>query len=94
MIRVAFKILLHDTAKYLALVMGIAFATLLISQQSAIFHSVMESSVRDIIDVTEADIWVMKPSVETVDQPDQMAELTVNRVRSTAGVEWAVAYYQ
>jgi putative ABC transport system permease protein len=93
-IRVAFKILLHDTAKYLALVMGIAFATLLISQQSAIFHSVMESSVRDIIDVTEADIWVMKPSVETVDQPDQMAELTVNRVRSTAGVEWAVAYYQ
>ena len=94
MIRVAFKILLHDTAKYLALVMGIAFATLLISQQSAIFHSVMESSVRDIIDVTEADIWVMKPSVETVDQPDQMAELTVNRVRSTEGVEWAVAYYQ
>jgi putative ABC transport system permease protein len=93
-IRVAFKILLHDTAKYLALVMGIAFATLLISQQSAIFHSVMESSVRDIIDVTEADIWVMKPSVETVDQPDQMAELTVNRVRSTEGVEWAVAYYQ
>lgn len=94
MIRVAFKILLHDTAKYLALVMGIAFATLLISQQSAIFHSVMESSVRDIIDVTEADIWVMKPSVETVDQPDQMAELTVNRVQSTEGVEWAVAYYQ
>jgi putative ABC transport system permease protein len=93
-IRVAFKILLHDTAKYLALVMGIAFATLLISQQSAIFHSVMESSTRDIIEANEADIWVMKPSVETVDQPDQMAELTVNRVRSTPGVEWAVPYYQ
>jgi putative ABC transport system permease protein len=93
-IRIAFKILLHDTAKYLALVMGIAFATLLISQQSAIFHSVMESSTRDIIEANEADIWVMKPSVETVDQPDQMTELTVNRVRSTSGVEWAVPYYQ
>lgn len=94
MIRVAFKILLHDTAKYLALVMGIAFATLLISQQSAIFHSVMESAVRDIIESSEADVWVMKPSVETVDQPDQMSELVVSRVRSVRGVEWAVPYYQ
>jgi putative ABC transport system permease protein len=93
-IRIAFKILLHDTAKYLALVMGIAFATLLISQQSAIFHSVMESSVRDILESSEADIWVMKPSVETVDQPDQMADLMVNRVRSVRGVDWAVPYYR
>ena len=37
MINVAFKILLHDKAKYLALILGIAFATLLISQQAAIF---------------------------------------------------------
>lgn len=94
MIRVAFQVLLHDTAKYLALVVGIAFATLLISQQSAIFHSVMESSVRDIIESSEADVWVMKPSVETVDQPDPMTELMVNRVRSVRGVEWAVPYYQ
>jgi len=36
---VAFKILLHDKAKYVALVLGVSFATLLISQQSAIFHS-------------------------------------------------------
>jgi putative ABC transport system permease protein len=94
MIRVAFKILLHDSAKFLALVLGIAFASLLISQQAAIFHSVMESSARDIIEASEADIWVMKPSVETIDQPDQMPELTVQRVRSADGVEWAVPYYQ
>lgn len=94
MIRIAFKILLHDTAKYLALVVGIAFATMLISQQSAIFHSVMESSTVDITEASEADIWVMKPSVETVDQPDSMVELAVNRVRSVPGVQWAVPYYQ
>jgi putative ABC transport system permease protein len=94
MIRVAFKILLHDSAKFLALVLGIAFASLLISQQAAIFHSVMESSARDIIEASEADIWVMRPSVETIDQPDQMPELTVQRVRSADGVEWAVPYYQ
>jgi putative ABC transport system permease protein len=94
MMRVAFKILLHDTAKYLALVLGIAFATLLISQQSAIFHSVLQSSTREILDASEADIWVMKPSVETLDQTDPMTELVVNRVRSVPGIEWAVPYYQ
>jgi putative ABC transport system permease protein len=36
----------------------------------------------------------MKPSVETVDQPDQMADLMVNRVRSVRGVDWAVPYYR
>jgi len=94
MIRVAFKILLHDRAKYLALVIGIAFATLLISQQSAIFHSVMYSSSREIIEADQADVWVMKPSVETLDQGYPMPELSVNRVRSVTGVAWAVPYYQ
>lgn len=94
MVRIAFRILLHDKAKYLALVLGIAFATMLISQQSAIFHSVLQSSVREILDATDADIWVMKSSVETFDQADPMPELAVNRVRSVPGVAWAVPYYQ
>lgn len=94
MTRIAFKMLLHDRAKYLALVLGIAFATLLVSQQAAIFHSVVLSTTRDIENASAADIWVMKPSVETFDQPDPMSELTVNRVRSVAGVAWAVPYYQ
>ncbi|ADG66952.1 protein of unknown function DUF214 [Planctopirus limnophila DSM 3776] len=94
MIFVAFKILLHDKAKYLALVLGISFATLLISQQSAIFHSLMYASTREILEANQADIWVMKPSVETLEQGYPMAELAVNRVRSIDGVEWAVPYYQ
>ncbi len=94
MMRIAFKMLLHDTAKYLALVVGIAFATLLISQQSAIFHSVLHSAAREILGASEADLWVMKRSVETIDEPDQMSELTVGRVRSVAGVAWAAPYYQ
>ncbi len=94
MTSIAFKILLHDKAKYLALVLGIAFATLLISQQSAIFHSLMYASTREILEVTQADIWVMKTSVETLDQGYPISELSVNRVRSVPGVEWAVPYYQ
>ncbi len=94
MTRVAFIILLHDKAKYLALVLGVSFATLLISQQSAIFHSLMYASTREILEANQADLWVMKPSVETLEQGYPMAELAVNRVRSVDGVEWAVPYYQ
>jgi len=94
MMRVAFKILLADRAKYLALVLGIAFSTLLISQQAAIFHSVMLSSIQSIREVNTADIWVTKPNVEVLDFSDPMPELYVNRVRSVPGVAWAVPYYQ
>ena len=94
MIRVAFKILLADRAKYLALVLGIAFSTLLISQQSAIFQSVMISSTQPIREANAADIWVAKPNVEILDFSDPMPELYVNRVRSVPGVAWAVPYYQ
>ena len=44
MIRVALAMLTHDKAKYIALVAGIAFASLLISQQAAIFWSALRSS--------------------------------------------------
>jgi putative ABC transport system permease protein len=92
--RVAFRILMHDQAKYLALILGIAFATLLISQQAAIFHSVLHSSAREAHEASQADIWVMKPGVETLDQGYPINEMTVNRVRSVEGVAWAVPYYQ
>jgi putative ABC transport system permease protein len=92
--RIAFRILMHDQAKYLALVMGIAFATLLISQQAAMFHSVLHSSARDAHEASQADLWVMKPGVETLDQGYPINEMTVNRVRSVEGVAWAVPYYQ
>lgn len=94
MMTVAFKILLHDKAKYLALILGIAFATLLISQQSAIFHSLLDAATCEIKEANQADVWVMKSSVETLDQPYPLPELSVSRVRSIDGVAWAVPYYQ
>jgi putative ABC transport system permease protein len=54
----------------------------------------MHASTRDILEANQADIWVMKSSVETLDQGYPIAELSVNRVRSIPGVQWAVPYYQ
>lgn len=94
MTRVAFKILLHDRAKYLALVLGIAFSTLLIAQQTSIFWSVIVSTTQALRQANAADVWVMRPTVEHVDSVDPLPEIAVNRVRSVAGVAWAVPYYQ
>jgi len=94
MIRVALAMLTHDKAKYIALVAGIAFASLLISQQSAIFWSALRSSSYGVRSASAADIWVMKPNVEILDLADPMREGVVNQVRSVQGVHWAVPYYQ
>jgi len=94
MIRVALAMLTHDKAKYLALVAGIAFASLLISQQAAIFWSALRSSTYGVQSASAADIWVMKSNVEILDLADPMREAVVNQVRSVPGVQWAVPYYQ
>jgi putative ABC transport system permease protein len=94
MIRVALAMLTHDKAKYIALVAGIAFASLLISQQAAIFWSALRSSTYGVQSASAADIWVMKSNVEILDLADPMKEGVVNQVRSVPGVQWAVPYYQ
>ncbi|MBY0588832.1 ABC transporter permease [bacterium] len=93
MMRVAFKMLMQDTAKYLGLILGIVFATVLIAQQAGMAWSVILMSVNATTSKTEVDIWVMKPNVEFVDTPESMAEVCLSRVLSVQGVQWAVPYY-
>jgi putative ABC transport system permease protein len=93
MMRVAFKMLMQDTAKYLGLILGIVFATVLIAQQAGMAWSVILMSVNAIDDKSEVDIWVMKPNVEYWETPESMAEVSLSRVLGVQGVQWAVPYY-
>jgi len=61
---VALKILLGDRAKYIGLIFGIAFSTMLMSNQISIFAGLMLRTAGQILDAREADIWVMDPRVE------------------------------
>ncbi len=88
----ALKMLMGDRAKYLAIVAGIAFSALLIAQQSAIFCGLMRRTVGQLRDVTDADIWVMDPSVEYVDELKPMKENHVYQVQGVPGVAWAVRF--
>ncbi len=94
MLRIALKMLVGDRAKYFALVFGIAFATLLMSQQVSIFIGLMTRTANQVLDIREADIWVMDARVRYVDEVEALPDEALGRVRSVAGVDWAVPLYK
>jgi len=91
---VALRMLLRDRAKYLGLVFGIAFSTMLMSNQVSVFVGLMLRTASQILDAREADIWVMNPRVEYVDEVEPMTDTQLQRVRGVAGVDWAVPFHK
>jgi putative ABC transport system permease protein len=91
---VAIKMLLGDRAKYLGLVGGVTFATLLMAQQVSIFISLLARTAGSIYDVTEADLWVMDPRVRYIEEVEPLRDIELTNVRSVPGVEWAVPFYK
>jgi len=91
---IALRILLGDQAKYIGLIFGIAFSTMLMSNQISIFVGLMLRTAGQILDAREADIWVMDPRVEYVDEIEPMTDMQLDRVRGVDGVDWAVPFFK
>ena len=87
---VAWQMLTGDRAKYLGLIFAIAFSTFLMSHQTSIFCGLMNRTRSQILDVKDAEIWVMDPKTQYLDEVKALPEQDVYRVRSVSGVEWAV----
>jgi len=79
-----------DRAKYLGLIFAIAFSTFLMSHQISIFFGLMDRTRSQIVDVRDADIWVMDPRTEYIDEVKTLPDQDLYRVRGVAGVHWAV----
>ncbi|MDN3505276.1 MAG: ABC transporter permease [Rhabdochlamydiaceae bacterium] len=94
MILIALKMLSGDRAKYLGIVMGLTFAALIITQQSAIFVGLMIRTYSLVSDTPQADIWVMDPYVRYIDDVKPIPMNDLYKVRSVSGVDWAVPYYK
>ncbi len=86
----AWKMLTGDRAKYLGIVFGVAFGSLLIAQQSAIFVGLMRRTSSQILDVSEADLWAMDAGQENVDEIRPLPDNRLYQVRGVEGVQWAV----
>lgn len=91
---VAFKMLTGDRAKYFGIIFGVAFASLLITQQAGIFVGLMSRTYGAIEDTGQPDIWVMEPKVQFIDDVKPMSDTELYRVRGVSGVEWAVPLYR
>ncbi|MFO0914239.1 MAG: ABC transporter permease [Pirellulales bacterium] len=91
---VALRMLVGDTAKYLGLVFGIAFATLLMTQQVSIFVGIMKRTASQILDVRDAQLWVMDAKTRFIDEAPGLPDTDLQRVRGIAGVDWAARMYK
>jgi putative ABC transport system permease protein len=91
---IALKMLTGDRVKYLGIVAGVTFAALLIAQQGSIFCGLLLRTSNQIRDVADADIWVMDPGVEYIDELKPMKEDAVYLVQGVPGVAWAVRFYK
>ncbi len=90
---VALKMLFGDRAKYMMLLAGLTFSTMLIVQQGSIFWGLMTWSQSGITNIN-APVWVTDPNINQVEEIKPLADTAVNVVRSVPGVEWAVPLYK
>ena len=90
----AFRMLTGDRGKYLGLIFGVAFATLLMSQQVSIFMGIIGRTASQILDVRDANIWVMDNKVRFIDEVPALPDADLHRVRGVSGVAWAVRLYK
>ena len=92
MIWIAIRMLTGDPQKFYGLLFGIAFSTLLITQQLTIFVNLIERGSSAVYNVPTADVWVMDEVSRTPDVQFPMPPTALDAVRSVQGVAWAVPH--
>jgi putative ABC transport system permease protein len=91
---IALRMLTGDRNKYLALIFGVAFATLLMTNQVSIFMGIITRTGNQILDVRDADIWVMDNRVRFLDEAPPLPDTDLFRTRGIPGVDWAVRHFK
>ena len=91
-LKLAYKLLVNDRAKFTALLVGITFAVFLIIMMTSIFAGVLTRASATVINIG-ASIWVMDPAVQTVANTIGMPDYILDAVRSVQGVRYAVPLF-
>lgn len=94
MLLYALKMLIGDKTKYIGIVLGLSFASFIISQQSAILVGIIQRTFGFVTDTSQPNIWVADPTVQYIDDIKPLKDTDLYRVRSVEGVGWAVPLYK
>jgi len=89
-IYIALRMLMGDRAKYAGLIFGIAFTSFLVTFAASYFAGFMTQGFALISENGTADVWVMDPAVQSVEQTTNLPWGALDRVRSVPGVRSAV----
>jgi putative ABC transport system permease protein len=88
----ALKMLFKSKASLIGVIFGVFLATLLISQQSAIFLGLVSKSYRMLIDTPDPDLWIMNQATESDDKFKGMPIGNLSAIKSIPGILWAVPF--
>ncbi len=94
MYKIALKMLIEEKAKFIGMVLSLSFSALIITQQMSVFIGIMRRSYVTIADTPQADIWVMDPNVQMIDDIMPLRGIDLYRVRCIEGVAWAVPFFK
>jgi putative ABC transport system permease protein len=91
-LKLAYKLLVNDKAKFSALLVGITFAVFLMNAMTSIFAGVLNRASATILNIG-ASMWIMDPSVQSPASSIGMPDYVLDAVRSMQGVNYAVPLY-
>jgi putative ABC transport system permease protein len=91
-LKIAYKLLVNDRSKFMALLVGIIFAVFLMVQMTSMFSGIMARASATVVNIG-AKVWVMDRSVNTVANTIPLPDYTLDEVRSIPGVKYAVPLY-
>ena len=91
-LRIGFKLLVNDKAKFSALLIGITFAVFLMMQMTAMFAGILNRAFSTVTNVG-ASMWIMDPAVNTPTTAIPLPNYLLDAVRSMDGVSYAVPLF-
>lgn len=91
-LKLAYKLLVNDKAKFSALLVGITFAVFLMVAMTSLFAGVLNRASATVINLG-ANVWIMDPAVQTVANTIGMPDYVLDAARSMDGVDYAVPVY-
>jgi putative ABC transport system permease protein len=91
-LRLAYKLLVNDRGKFVALLLGLTFSVFLMIQMTSMFAGMMKKASATVTN-TGAKVWVMDPAVTNVASAIPLPDYVLDAVRSIEGVKYAVPIY-
>ena len=91
-LRIGYKLLVNDRAKFSALLVGLTFSVFLMMQMTAMFAGIL-SRAHSTVTHIGAPMWVMDPAVNTPTAVIALPDYLLDAVRSMEQVEYAVPVF-